>query len=132
MKGLDTNLLVRLIAQDDQEQAAVAERYVTAHCAPDRPCYVNRVVLCELVWVLERAYRQPSETVADVIERLLRTADMAVEDAAAAWSALHAYRTMGVDFADAFIARTNASAGCESTATFDRRAGHLPEFEVLS
>ncbi len=131
MKGVDTNLLVRLIAQDDMEQAGIAERYMAAHCAPDRPCFVNRVVLCELVWVLECAYSQPVDTVAAVLERLLRTADLAVEDAADAWPALRAYRTMGVDFADAFIGRTNAEAGCESTATFDRRAARLPEFELL-
>lgn len=64
MNGLDTNVLVRYLVQDDVEQARRAARYIESGAS-----YVNCVVLCELVWVLESAYGYPQDTVAGVLER---------------------------------------------------------------
>lgn len=128
MIGFDTNILVRHLVQDDPEQGASASRFIEAHCSESSPGFVNRVVLCELVWVLETAYRYPRNIIADTIERLLRTVELEIENDDAAWLALHAYRDQGVDFSDAFIGHTNRELGCERTATFDRRATRLDVF----
>jgi predicted nucleic-acid-binding protein len=131
VKGLDTNVLVRFLVKDDPLQAARAVSFVRATCSVDSPCHVNRIVLCELEWVLESAYGYPRSTVAEVIGRILRTAEFLIEDADEAWAALRAFREHGADFSDCLLGQTNLARGCESTATFDRRAGRVAGFELL-
>ena len=128
MIGLDTNVLVRYLVEDDPEQTATAAKLIEKQCTADDPGFVNRVVLCELVWVLESAYAYPRATVAATLEILLRTAELKVDAADAAWPALTAYRGGGVDFSDAFVGRLNRNAGCDGTATFDKGAARLDDF----
>ena len=131
MKGLDTNVLVRFLVKDDPKQAASAVAFMREACTADVPCLVNRIVLCELEWVLESAYGYPRSTVAEVLGKILRTGELLVEDADEAWAALRACREQGADFSDCLLGRTNLSRGCEATATFDRNASRLAGFELL-
>ena len=128
MIGLDTNILVRYLVEDDAKQASKAAHLIETRCTEDSPGFVNRVVLCELVWVLESAYDYPRATVAATLESLLRTAELEIDTAEAAWPALAVYRSSGVDFSDAFIGRLNRNAGCDATATFDKGAARLDDF----
>ena len=128
MIGLDTNVLVRYLVEDDPAQASRAARLIETRCTEDAPGFVNRVVLCELVWVLESAYDYPRATVAATLESLLRTAELEIDAADAAWPALTAYRGGGVDFSDALIGRLNRNAGCDGTATFDKDAARQDDF----
>jgi predicted nucleic-acid-binding protein len=130
VKGIGTNVLVRYLVQDDPEQAAKAARFIANECSMDDPCLVNRVVLCELVWVLESAYGYPRARVTVVLERILRTAQLTVEDSREAWAALSEYRN-GADFADSLIAIGNLHQGCEHTVTFDRKATRHSGFILL-
>lgn len=132
MKGLDTNVLVRFLVQDDKAQGAAAVAYIARHCTAAEPGFINRIVLCELVWVLESVYDYSRVIVGDAIERILRTEEFQVEDNDEARVALAIYRRTGVDFADALIGRGNRALGCSATATFDRKAASLDEFELVS
>ena len=132
MKGLDTNVLVRFLVKDDEPQARRAAAFLRAECHPERPCLVNRIVLCELEWVLGSAYGYPRAVIADVIEKLLRADALVVEDAEDAWVALRSYRTGAADLADCLIGAVNRRLGCDSTATFDRKAAGTAEFELLT
>ncbi len=131
MKGLDTNVIVRYLVEDDPRQVARAVAYIDTHCTADNPCRVNRIVLCELEWVLSGAYRYSRALVADVMARILRTGEFVVEDGDDAWIALRQFRDGNADFADCLLARTNLAQGCEVTATFDRKASPLDGFELL-
>jgi len=98
----------------------------------DTPRFVNRIAIVEFVWVLESAYAYDRRAVGVALERLLRANDLVIEDATLAWCALRAYRG-GADFADAFVAETNARAGCTTTATFDRAAAKcVAAFELIA
>jgi predicted nucleic-acid-binding protein len=131
MIGLDTNVLVRFLVADDADQAARAARLIEERCTGDDPGFVDSVVLCEIVWVLESAYGYARPLIAEVVEKALHTAELEIDNAEAAWAALRAYRTGNADFADAFIGRLNRAAGCAATATFDRAAAALDDyFEV--
>ena len=132
MKGLDTNVLVRFLIQDDKAQGPKAAACVKEACTPEQPCVLNRIVLCELVWVLESAYGYARPIVAGVIERILRTEEFTVEDVDVAWAALAAYLDSGVDFSDALIGRGNRVNGGAATMTFDRKAAALDDFELLT
>ncbi|MFZ0889220.1 MAG: type II toxin-antitoxin system VapC family toxin [Candidatus Binataceae bacterium] len=130
MTGIDTNVLVRYLVQDDADQAKKAARFIANECSADAPGLINRIVMCELVWVLETAYGYPRGGVAFALEKILRTTQFRIEDHQEAWSSLREYQA-GADFADALIAAVNRRLGCERTVTFDRRAGRRPGFVVL-
>lgn len=130
MIGLDTNVLVRHLTQDDPEQARQASELIADACSLDEPGYINRVVICEVVWVLERAYRYERAVIAGCLETILRTADLRVENEKAVWATLARYQE-GYDFADALIGETNALAGVKETRTFDKRAANLPTFNPV-
>lgn len=130
MTGIDTNVLVRYLVQDDAEQARKATYFITNECSTDDTGLINRIVLCELVWVLETAYEYPRSAVAMALEKILRTAQFTVEDHQEAWLAFRDYQN-GADFADALIAAINRRFGCGVTVTFDRRASRPAGFAAL-
>lgn len=131
MIGLDTNVLVRYLVQDDPAQSLQAGRTIERHCTVDDPCFVNGIVLCEIVWVLESAYDYPKAIIAEVLEKLLMTSALQIADKGVVWTALDDYRTSKADFADCLIGRTNRVWGCTETATFDKALKSLPGFKIL-
>lgn len=131
MKGLDTNVLVRYLVQDDPTQAGRANRYIERHCTGDSQCLINNIVLCELVWVLESAYGYKKEIVAEALEKLFTASGFEFEDKNIVWTALNDYRTRKVDLADCLIGRKNRAAGCDETVTFDKALKQLDGFKLL-
>jgi predicted nucleic-acid-binding protein len=124
MIGLDTNLLARYIAEDDAAQSAAAARVLESLSA-ESPGFVPLVVIAELVWVLQFSYRFNKREVADVVEKLLRSAELMLENAEIVAHALREFRRSRADFADCLIERCAHAAGCQHTVTFDRRAASL-------
>jgi predicted nucleic-acid-binding protein len=131
MIGIDTNVLVRHLVQDDPRQSRKATQVITKQCTRDDPGFINRIVLCELVWVLESAYGYSKDTVVAVLDKLLRTSQLKIEDAQSAWTAFRMYQKGKADFADCLLGATNRIAGCDSTVTFDRAASKLEGFQLL-
>lgn len=132
MKAIDTNVLLRLLLRDDQEQAAAADRFMEGCRASDEICFINRIVLAETVWVLQSGYRYRRGDIAGIIENLLRTRELALENAEEVRKALLDYRSSRADFADCLIGYTNLAAGCPGTATFSTAAGELDCFTTLA
>jgi predicted nucleic-acid-binding protein len=114
--GVDTNVLVRYLTQDDAGQARrageVLERADSVH--------LDDIVLCELVWVLRSAYRYGKDAIVRVLDQILSTATFSFEDRGLLRVALDAYRDGGADFADYLIGLRNARAGCDHTVSLDR------------
>ncbi len=122
MIGLDTNVVVRFLAQDDELQSPIATR-IFSRLTRENPGFISSVVLAEVSWVLTRAYRLTRSALAEAIEGLLRSAEIKTENAEAAWRALGQFQSgRSVEFADAFIAAIGALAGATATVTFDRDA----------
>jgi predicted nucleic-acid-binding protein len=130
VKGLDTNVLLRLLIADDAGQVARARIWLRAQ-ARDERFLINRIVMCELVWTLRSGYRYGREQIADAIDPMLKSHAVVVEDYDGVSFALYLYRTSGADFADCLIGVTNGFLGCTGTATFDQRAAELDEFELI-
>ncbi|TQF00171.1 MAG: type II toxin-antitoxin system VapC family toxin [Spiribacter salinus] len=123
MIGLDTNVLVRFLTQDDPDQSARANALLESRCSSDQPGYVSAVVLCELVWVLRGAYGYQKSLLVHVLEELLGAGELDIENEDVIRQALAAYRDGSADFADYVIAYGNERAGCEVTYSFDRKLG---------
>lgn len=131
MKGLDTNVLIRHLIQDNPAQAKLATRFITSECSREEPGFINRIVLCETVWVLESAYGYSREEIGAVLERVIRTHQFRIEDVQAAWTALRLYRAGKADFADCLLGETNRIAGCAETVTLDKKAAQAGGLRLL-
>ncbi len=131
MIGLDTNVLVRYLTQDDPVQARRANAIVAAALEKGDRCRLDSVVLCELVWVLRGAYGYDKATVVDTVERILATAQFDIGNKDLVRRALEEHRLGPGDFADYLIGHANREDGCTSTATFDRRLRSSALFRVL-
>jgi predicted nucleic-acid-binding protein len=109
-------------------QSKKADQLVDKALQSGERLYLNHVVLCEVNWVLARAYGYGEAELADTLEKILSAAQFEFEDKNCLWQALAAFRASGADFADCVIGVKNTSAGCTATLTFDKRAGTLPQF----
>lgn len=130
MIGLDTNVLVRLITDDDPAQAEKAERFLRDNTSSSHPAFINCIVLVELEWVLRSVYGYERALIADALEKLLDSPGRAIEREGEVREAAAAYRR-GKDFADGLIGAINRAVGCELTLTFDRSAPGGAGFRVL-
>lgn len=130
MKGIDTNVLVRYIVQDDPKQSALATRFFEKNDSDESLCIVG-VVLCELVWVLESAYEYPRDSITKVLEQILKTKQFHIPEADVLWQSLSGYKNDGADFADHYLSHLNHNNGCEFTVTFDKKAAKLKHFKSI-
>lgn len=87
MIGLDTNVLVRFIAQDDVKQAALATRLIFG-LTRENPDFVSQVSLVELVWVMQSCYEANKDEILAILDKVLRTQELIVENQEVALQAL--------------------------------------------
>jgi len=129
MIGLDTNILVRYVMQDDPIQSAMATAWIEERLSAENPGFISVVAIAETVWVLDLTYGVADQDIAAAIERLLQADVLVVENEQQVFTAMVALKKKQGSFADALIAGLGAKAGCASTLTFDRRALGLPRFK---
>ncbi len=128
MIGLDTNVLVRYLTQDDPVQSPRATALLEHRLSAADPGFISTVVMAEMARVLERAYRFTAAEIAAAIERLLAADRLLVEREQQVYAAMISLREGAGTFADALIGAIGISEGCAHTATFDRKALRLPGF----
>lgn len=131
MIGIDTNILVRYLAQDDPAQARRVEAFLSTALDDGTRLHVDDIVLCELVWVLRAAYRLGKATIVEALDKVMSTAIFSFDDRELLRVALHDYREGTGDFSDYVIGRRNARTRCEHTVTFDRALGNESSFVLL-
>ena len=130
MIGLDTNVLVRYIMQDDAKQSLEATKLIES-LTVDVPGFVSLVSVVELVWVLSACQDLRREQTTQALAGLLRTKELVVDRADQVFKALRAFRASSADFADCLIERIAASAGRSSTMTFDARAAKMAGITLI-
>lgn len=118
MIGLDTNILVRYLTRDDEQQWQQAAAVIQQ----SQPCFVTNIVLCELVWVLKGAiYGFRKDEIVNVLEAMLHSAAFEFENRSTADQALQRYRQGKADFSDYLIGAVARQAGCTETVSFDKQ-----------
>ena len=128
MKTLDTNVVVRLLIGDDPQQTPIAEQAFLDAIASGG-VYLPDVVLAEVAWVL-RGYDLERTTRYQLLERLVRTRGVVVDDIDAVIDALEQFR-LGGDLADQLILARAASTGALPVLSFDRRFAASEGVELL-
>lgn len=131
MIGVDTNVLVRFLVEDDPEQNALARDFFSERSAED-PAFVSATVIAETVWVLSRRLKLPLATVSDLLQNLL-AADRLVVEFTEELDALLSQDRPQTDIADYLIAWSAARVGCQKTVTFDKTSAEaIPGMELLA
>lgn len=130
MIGLDTNILVRYLAQDDPIQSPKATDILERRLSHENLGFVSIVAMVETVWVLERSYGLTNDQITAVVEQLLGATGLIVESEQEVFAAMIALKEGRGAFADALIVALGNKAGCVHTLTFDLKALRLPGFRA--
>jgi len=130
MIGLDTNILVRYLAQDNPVQSPRATQIIERRLTEANLGFVSIVAIVETVWVLDRSYGLPAYEIASVVERVLQADVLVVENEQEVFVAMLTLKCGHGSFADAIVAALGTKAGCSRTLTFDRKAAQLSRFEL--
>lgn len=121
MIGLDTNVIVRYLAQDDPVQSQQAGELIES-LTPDAPGYLPLVVVVETGWVLQESYGASRAELVAVLDTLLRTKTLVLEQAETVYKATRLFAAGNADFADCLVECSSKAAHCDYTATFNQGA----------
>ncbi|OYT93674.1 MAG: twitching motility protein PilT [Burkholderiales bacterium PBB3] len=125
MAGLDTNVLVRYLIQDDVRQGFLAKRLVDAALARGETLFVPITVLLELEWVLRSNFEFPKSQIIHTISSLLAAKEIEIESETSAEVALELFRQNKADFADCIHIALAHAAGHDPLWTFDKAASNV-------
>jgi predicted nucleic-acid-binding protein len=132
MIGLDTNVLLRYLVQDDPAQSLRATEVIERRLTRQSPGFVSLVCILEIVWVLKSLYRRSRAQIADHIEMILAADTFEVQNEQEVYQAVIALRNGSGSFEDALIGALGAWWGCSTTLTLDQGAAkRLSGFQLL-
>jgi predicted nucleic-acid-binding protein len=131
IRGLDTNVLVRYLTQDEPAQARRASAIIEGTLAKGGNCYLSVIVLCEIAWVLRGAYGLKKKSILLAVDQILETAGFLVEDRDLVREAVEQFRLGRGDLTDYLLGVRNRAAGCSDTVTFDRSLRGSKLFAML-
>lgn len=130
METFDTNVIVRVLVEDDPQQSAVALRLWQA-ALEQSGAFLPKLVLAEATWVLRVSYRFDRQAISGALGALLRTDGLTIEDELLVLAALDAYARGSADFSDYLILEEARCAGALPVHTFDRRFAREPEVQYI-
>jgi predicted nucleic-acid-binding protein len=125
MIGLDTNVIVRYIMQDDLVQSRKATRLVEEKLSSETPGYITLVTLAEVIWVLKSVYEIASKDLINLVGMLLATKQIRTERASTVYRAVKVFDSGRADFSDALIVVVGMEDGCTEVVSFDKKAASI-------
>jgi len=128
MLGLDTNVLVRFLVQDDQSQFERARHLIGRESRTGGGVLISLLVLLETEWVLRSRYNLTKPEILSAFSELLASIEVHFEDEHSVGAALFAWKDASADFADCLIGARHRALGCRATASFGTKASKLPGF----
>ena len=132
MIGLDTNVLLRYLVQDDPIQSPLATEVIERRVTKEDPGFVSLVCILEIAWVFGSLYKRSPAEIAGHIEMILAADTLEVQNEQEVFQAVVALRNGRGAFEDALIGALGAWRGCSSTLTFDQNAAkRLSGFQLF-
>jgi len=131
MIGIDTNILVRYLTQDDKVQSEQATKLIDKYAGKSGTIFINNIVICELIWVLERGYKYSKSQVLNVLKEILTTLEFSFDDHKILWTSIIDYEKADADFSDILIGKLNLLNACSQTYSFDVKAAKLSTFTMV-
>ena len=131
MIGLDTNVLLRYIRQDDEPQSALSTQLIES-LTDSNPGFVSLICLSELYWVMDHKHKYSKQEILDMIQILLSSTSLVFEDESVVSEALLSYAAGSADFDDCLIAERSKASGCKFVYTFDKAAAKSGIMKLLA
>lgn len=131
MIGIDTNILVRYLTEDDEIQSSKAVNLIEKYAGINGSIFINNIIICQLVWVLERGYKYSKDQVIKALKSVLTTKEFSFEDHQILWISSTQYSDSSADFSDILIGHLNSKNGCNETYTFYQKASMLEMFSII-
>ena len=131
MIALDTNVLVRLLVEDDARQLRSAQTLLRQAQEAEETVLLTDILLCELAWVLDAAYGVPRERILAAVQMLLGDDRFCFEDRGLVERALTAYQQGRGDLSDSLLGLRAEKQGSRTTFTFDRGLRSEAELTLL-
>ena len=122
MIGIDTNILARYLAEDDEIQTSLAVNLIEKKISAKEPAFISLIVLVEVVWVFKGCYQLNKIDLCKLVRVILETKQFKVEKADLAYRALKLYESGNGDFSDALISTICRENECLEIFTFDKKA----------
>ncbi len=129
--GLDTNVLVRFLLNDDEKQSEIARDRIKMAVVSGTPLRISLLTILETEWVLRSYGKCDKEAILETMKCLLESRDVQIEQEETLEQALYYYRNYTADFADCLMVSRYQRTGCEAMLTFDEKAAKLPGSELL-
>jgi predicted nucleic-acid-binding protein len=129
--GLDTNLVLRYLLQDDPRQSRQVNELVDHRLSETDRGFINLATVLEIVWVLRSYFQRTPAEIAAHVEHLLVVDSFEVQNEQQVFEAAYALKHATGEFEDALIGALNAWAGCSHTFTFDKKAARIDHFKLL-
>jgi predicted nucleic-acid-binding protein len=120
MLGLDSNILLRHLLQDDAVQSPLATRLIRSRCSSEEPGFVSLIVLVEMLWTLRRGYAFGREALETAVSDLLESEELLIESEELISEALDIAKRNKLDIPDILISLVNRAHGCSETMSFDK------------
>ena len=127
MIAIDTNVLIRLIVEDNDIQSSKALKFVRKQ----GEVFISAIVVCEATWILESCYNLKKAELINVFENMLRVDQFNIEYSEAIWLALNEYKRINADFSDCIIGAIAKTNDCHPVVTFDKKAAKSSFFELI-
>ena len=123
---IDANVLIRFLTKDDPEKAERTLRLFQKALSTAILYEVPSIVFAELVWVLDSYYGWPRSDIADKLAALLDMPPFYFPDRESLSQALHLYKTLNIDFIDAFLATSALGSSSKRIYSFDKDFDRVP------
>ena len=131
MKGVDTNILVRFLIGDDEQQAKIVYNIFKNAESDKKELFIPLIVILELIWVLESVYEISRIEILESISDLLLMPILKFEHQTALQQFIHSAQGNIYDLSDLLIAHAAKNNGCETVLTFDKKASKFDLFELI-
>ena len=127
MIAFDTNVLLRVLVDDDPSQAIAARALVERCLDNDEACFLSDVVIAETVWVLEEVYALQRREISATLRRAASARPFVFESRSRVLAALDRFDAGMADFSDYLLLRRGLDEGARALYSFDRKLQREPE-----
>jgi predicted nucleic-acid-binding protein len=131
MRAVDTNVIIRLLVQDDEVQASIANKLFSTAEENKKPLFVSLLVVLEMLWVLQSVYTVERRDIIQAVSTLLQMPALKFEKQETIRQFLVMSELFTGDLSGILIAQSAVSSTCETTLTFDKKAAKFELFTLL-
>lgn len=127
----DTNVVIRIILDDQPTQHALARELLTS-LTDENPAYISREVMQECVWVMEKTKKMSRKQIASVLWSLLDLQKLRLEAPKSLAKCIDRYESSNQGFCDLMICEFAERQNAHPVVTFDKKLSQLSGVKLLT